>query len=127
LVSIEIRYAARITAKTKHAKYMGTIYLIPLFDMIYRGENRMTIQIKKDKQGTIITYPVTEMGVTPIGAIASLILILEYVETQEALEKEEYKQIQAILTAPMALELAEKLQTVATLLLAPQSSDTKIQ
>jgi hypothetical protein len=83
------------------------------------------IDILRDEEGRIITCPVTSMGVTPLADIASLVLTLQYVETPEELEINDYSQLQFQLTAPLALELARELERVATLLLAAVPSGTK--
>jgi len=86
----------------------------------------MPLTLQKDKNDNLIVYPVTELGITPV-ADMSIIVILEYAETPEALESGERKQIQAMLTAPMALDFAEELKKIASVLLAPLPSNISRQ
>ena len=81
-------------------------------------------QLAKDSDGNIITKPVTGWTTGTVAGIAVL-LAIQYAETPEELEKGHSKQIQLTLTAQQSLELAEKLTTLARILLADQSRSTK--
>ena len=78
----------------------------------------MMLQLKKDREGNVITFPMTGWGITPVTAMESLILTIEYVETPEQLETGERNQLQTILSMPKALELAEELKKAAIAILA---------
>lgn len=86
----------------------------------------MSLRLKKDKDGNIVTCPITGWGITSVAGV-SLILTLEYVETETQLERGERRQLQTLLTPSMALEFAEALKRAANGLLGPQSSNTTIQ
>ena len=55
-----------------------------------------------------------------------LLLVIEYVQTPEQLERGERKTIQTLLTPQQALELSESLRKSATMVSASESEPTAI-
>jgi ssRNA-specific RNase YbeY (16S rRNA maturation enzyme) len=78
----------------------------------------MMLQLKKDREGNVITFPMTGWGISPVTAMGSLILTIEYVEAPEQFETGERNQLQTILTISKAQELAEELKRAASAILA---------
>ena len=69
-----------------------------------------------DAEGNVLLKPVTGWTTAPVEEIAVL-LVIEYVSTDEELETGVRHSIQFVLTPPKALELAESLQKQAKRLL----------
>jgi hypothetical protein len=86
----------------------------------------MLLELQKDKEGNIITLPMTGWGITDVAGM-SLILTIQYVETPEQLETGERKQMQTIVTVQKALELAEALRRAASGLLGPLANGAPLQ
>jgi len=78
----------------------------------------MTTQtpFETDKDGNVITNPVTGWTSSTIAEIAT-ILAIHYAPTPEALESGESKSIQFVLTPKQCLELAARLTTLANTIL----------
>jgi len=76
----------------------------------------MTFQFEKDKNGDIVTKPVTGFATAPVVGTCVL-LAIQYVETPGELESGHNKQIQLILTPQQSLEIAESLTRQAERLL----------
>lgn len=66
------------------------------------------MQLIKNENGDVVTQPVTHWGIAP-AADMNVLLAIAFVNSQEALEKEEYRQVQLLLTPQKCLELAEAL------------------
>jgi hypothetical protein len=74
------------------------------------------LELQKDQNG-IIMCPMTGWGITPVADMASLLLTIEYMETEGQLETGERNQLQTILTIPKAQELAEELKKATNVML----------
>ena len=72
----------------------------------------MPMQVQKDRDGKVITNPVTSWALMPVADIAVL-LAIQYSETPQELETGDTRQIQFLLRPQACLELAEKLTTLA--------------
>lgn len=68
----------------------------------------MSIQLEKDRDGNVITNPVTAWGVTPVAELVVL-LAIQYAQTPEELETGRTRQIQFVLKPQACLQLAEEL------------------
>ena len=78
----------------------------------------MSLELKKDENGDIVTMPV--MGwVTGTVAEIAVLLAIEYSETSQEIDTDR-KLVQFGLTPQQSLQLAEKLTTLAKRVLEPQ-------
>ena len=73
-------------------------------------------QFETDKDGNIITNPVTGW-VSSTFAEMGVILAIHYAPTPEALETGEYKVMQFVMTPQQCLELADRLTKLANIVL----------
>jgi hypothetical protein len=80
----------------------------------------MTIELRKDQHGNVITSPVMGWATLPVAGIAVL-LAIEYATTPEEIEIGG-KQVQLALTPHECLSLAEGLTKVARQVLEDESS-----
>ncbi len=78
------------------------------------------LPLELDSEGNVITKPITAWSTVTLAGIAGL-LILQYAETREALERGEYRQIQLALMPQQCLWLAEGLTKLGKSLLENQS------
>lgn len=78
------------------------------------------ITLQKDDEGNVLTNPITNWVLTPAAEIA-ILLAVQYVETQDQLERWDTHQIQFVLTPQQGLELAEKLTKLAQWLMGDRS------
>ena len=85
-------------------------------------EMKTELELQVD-EGGVITHPVTGWGTKPLDGMMVL-LAIQYVETPEQLENGERLQIQGLLNADKALELAEALKRAATIAINPPPSGT---
>lgn len=85
----------------------------------------MSIKLQTDGSCNIVACPMTGYELRAVSDTA-LLIIIEYVETEQQFETGERKTLQAIVKQQQALELAETLQRSAKLILTP-SNGTPIQ
>jgi len=78
----------------------------------------MSLELKKDENGDIVTMPVTGWVTGTVAEIAVL-LAIEYSETSQEIDTDR-KLVQFGLTPQQSLQLAEKLTTLAKRVLEPQ-------
>ena len=85
---------------------------------------KMPSEFETDKNGNIITKPVTGYTIGPVAGMAVL-LAIEYVESPAELESGKSKRIQLILTPQQTLEIADVMTRRAKSLLQPASGETR--
>lgn len=86
----------------------------------------MPIQLELDENGNIFTRPVTGWLTATVAGIG-VVLGIEYVDTPEALEKDECKSIQFSLTPQQCLlDLSGLLTKRANQLLAPATPEEPV-
>ena len=82
----------------------------------------MNREFDVDENGEVKLQPVTGFAVAPMATIAVMVQV-DYVESEEALETECTERKQFVLYPQQALELAEALKKVASPLLGPLPLD----
>ena len=80
----------------------------------------MSLELKKDENGNVVTNPVTGWTMISVEDM-SLLLAIQYVETPQELETGSTHQIQLLLMPQECLKLAEALTRNAKRLLEDQS------
>jgi hypothetical protein len=80
----------------------------------------MTSELERDKDGTILTRPVTDWATHSLYGSA-IVLAIEYVHSQQELEKGDRHQIQLVLTRQGCLDVAEALTKAANRVQDPHS------
>jgi hypothetical protein len=84
-----------------------------------------TSQLKRDKEGLFITQPVTDYSTHDVYA-STILLRVEYVDSQQELETGIRHQIQLLLTRQGALDVSEILRKAANRVQEP-ISDVQVQ
>jgi hypothetical protein len=80
------------------------------------------IELKINDHGNAKLCPITACDVR-IATNDMVVVILQYVETIEEFDSGQWKQLQAVLPAQRALELAASLEKAATLFREPQADN----